>query len=129
MDRIYCGRKMFGLAWRMLLLMAQLCINDCNMLSLRRGAPRRCSGVSTLCVGGPTYWIGSGCSGVVKPGPACLAVGPVPSALWMSSIVSVSVIPGVPIGVLPPLAGGIVIAALILAGSGTTEDHGDHVPF
>ena len=41
-----CGRKMFGLAWRVLLLRVQLCIKDCSMLSLRRGSPRRSSGVS-----------------------------------------------------------------------------------
>ena len=45
----------------------------------------------------------------------------------MSSIVSVSVIPGFPTGVLPPLAGGIVIATLILAGPGATDDKGDQV--
>ena len=53
----------------MLLLMVQLLSRDCNMLSLRRGAPRRCSGGKSTLVGGPTYCIGSGCSGVVKPGP------------------------------------------------------------
>ena len=42
-------------------------------------------------------------------------------------MVNVSDSPCVVNGVVPPLAGGIVIAALILAGSGATDDHGDHV--
>ena len=44
----------------------------------------------------------------------------------MSAIVSVDVIPEVSTGVLPPLAGGIVIVSLILAGSGATDDQEDH---
>ena len=40
---------------------------------------------------------------------------------------TVSVNPGAPTGVVPPLAGGIVIAALIVAGSWAAVDHGDQV--
>ena len=35
-------------------------------------------------------------------------------------------IPKVSTGVLPPLAGGIIIVSLILAGSGATDDQDDH---
>ena len=115
-DRVNCGRKILALAARVLLLKVQLCIKDCSMLSLRRGSPRRCSGVSPG-TGGPTYRIGSGWSGVVWPGPAGLGYPPLWNALWISSIVTVSVIPGAVTGVVPPRAGGIVMAALMLAGS------------